>query len=529
MLEYTHRADFAGSLYGVNPAAPVLDLPGVTTVVDLADIAEPVDLAVIALPAKSVSDVVDQCAALGVGDRLPRRVWRRQPVRISKRGGKMTQPYQYPPQREFIEPDWRRIPGYRVVDESDWLNARWQRQHTVRNPAAFKQALGDLLPDSLAESIRKDQAKYATMSMGIPPYMIATMRVEDLWRDPVRRYMAPAFDDRAKEFPSHPTARQDTLREHEMWVAEGLIHKYPTKVLVEFLTTCPQYCAHCFRMDLIGLDVPQVAKRRIAGRGHDRFADILDYLRATPSVRDVVISGGDVANAPINQLEDFLVPLFAIESIRDVRLATKGIIGLPQHFLQDDVLRGMERIAAAALANRVELSIHAHINHANSVTPLVAKAVGAMLDLGVRDVRLQGVLLRGVNDTTEDLLDLCFTVRDQARIMPYYLHMCDLVPNAEHWRTTLGQAQELQQSIMGYLPGFATPRLMCEPPMLGKRLVHQEKSYDRVRGISYWTKNYRTSMELDDADALTREYRFYDPVDLLPEEGKEYWRQYRRE
>ncbi|MEO7262331.1 MAG: hypothetical protein ABI047_13910 [Jatrophihabitantaceae bacterium] len=81
---------------------------------------------------------------------------------------------------------------------------------------------------------------------------------------------------------------------------------------------------------------------------------------------------------------------------------------------------------------------------------------------------------------------------------------------------------------MGYLPGFATPRLMCEPPMLGNRQVYQEKSYDRVRGISYWTKNYRTSMEIDDAEALTREYRFYDPVDLLPEEGKEYWRQYRR-
>jgi lysine 2,3-aminomutase len=439
------------------------------------------------------------------------------------------QPYQYPPRREFAEPDWRRIPGYRDVSEADWLNARWQRQHTVRSLAALGAALGDLLPDTLAMSIRRDQAERATMSMAIPPYMLGTMRLDDLWNDPIRRYMAPAFAERSTEFPSHPTARQDPVHEHEMWVEEGLIHKYPTKVLVEVVTTCPQYCGHCTRMDLVGLDVPQVSKRRIGGRIGDRYDAMLDYLRSTRSVRDVVVSGGDVANAPIQQLEDFLTRLFAIENIRDVRLATKGLVGLPQHFLQDDILRAMERIAKAALANGVELVVHTHVNHANSVTPLVAKAVGAMLEVGIRDVRNQGVLLRGVNDTTEDILDLCFTARDRARMMPYYMHMCDSVPNAEHWRTTLGHAQDLQNSIMGYLPGFATPRFLCEPTGLGKRWVHQQKSYDRTRGISCWTKNYRTSAEVDDPDALTREYRFYDPVDLLPEEGKEYWRRFLRQ
>jgi lysine 2,3-aminomutase len=440
-----------------------------------------------------------------------------------------SQPYTYPPKREFAEPDWRRIPGFRDVTEADWLNARWQRRHTVRSVDKLQAVLGSLLPADLAGSIRRDQAERATMALSIPPHMLATMRVGDLWRDPLRRYLAPAFHERDPEFPSHPMAMRDSLHEADMWMVEGLTHKYPTKVLCELLTTCPQYCGHCTRMDLVGLDVPTVTKRRIELRNRDRYQQMLGYLAATPSVRDVVVSGGDIANVPIGELEDFLGKLFAIEHIRDVRLATKGLIGLPQHFLTGEVLAGLERIATAARANGVELAVHTHINHANSVTPLVAKAVSALLDLGIRDVRNQAVLLRGVNDSVQDLLDLCFTMRDRARIMPYYVYMCDMVPNSEHWRTSLGHTQELQDAIMGYLPGFATPRFICDPPYLGKRWVHQEKSYDRVRGISYWTKNYLTPLEADDPGALSREYVSYDPVGTLPEEGKEYWRAFVRD
>jgi lysine 2,3-aminomutase len=102
--------------------------------------------------------------------------------------------------------------------------------------------------------------------------------------------------------------------------------------------------------------------------------------------------------------------------------------------------------------------------------------------------------------------------------------MCDLIPASEHWRTSLATAQHLQHAIMGYLPGFATPRIVCDVPFVGKRWVHQMESYDRVRGISTWTKNYRTSIETGDADALGRSYPYYDPIDSLPAEGQDWWR-----
>jgi lysine 2,3-aminomutase len=436
------------------------------------------------------------------------------------------QPFKYPLEQPFVEPDWRRLPGYRDVTAEEWESALWQRKHTVKNLKELKAALGSLLPDALAVGIERDQRERATMSILLPPQMINTMDETDLWSDPVRRYMLPAIEDRRTDWPSHPRASRDSLHEAEMWVVEGLTHRYQTKVLAELLSTCPQYCGHCTRMDLVGNDVPQVDKAKFALPPKDRYEQILDYLRRTPQVRDVVVSGGDIANLPIQQLESFVSALLEVPNIRDIRLATKGLMGIPQHFLQDSVLQGLERLAKKAFERGVDLAVHTHVNHARQLTPLVARAVKKLLELGMRDVRNQGVLLRGVNADAKSLLELCFTLADHAKILPYYFYMCDMIPNSEHWRVSVHEAQRLQHEIMGYLPGFATPRIVCDVPLVGKRWVHQIADYDRERGISYWTKNYRTGIELNDPDALTRRYEYYDPIDTLPEVGQRWWREH---
>ena len=146
-----------------------------------------------------------------------------------------------------------------------------------------------------------------------------------------------------------------------------------------------------------------------------------------------------------------------------------------------------------------------------------------MFEAGVRDVRNQGVLLDGVNADPHALLDLCFRLLDGAQILPYYFYMCDMIPAAEHWRVSVADAQRLQHHIMGYLPGFATPRIVCDVPFVGKRWVHQVAAYDEVRGISEWTKNYRTSIEATDPEALTRTYSYFDPIHTLPPEGQAWW------
>jgi lysine 2,3-aminomutase len=437
----------------------------------------------------------------------------------------LEQAFRYPLEREFAEPDWRRLPGYRDVTREQWESAQWQRAHTVKNLSEFKRALGHHLSDELYADIERDQRKRATMSMLIPPQMINTMDERDLHADRVRRYMAPAYSQRHPDWPNHPMASRDSLHEADMWAVEGLTHRYPTKVLAELLSTCPQYCGHCTRMDLVGNDTPQVLKYKFELKQQERWDAMLDYLRKTQSVRDVVVSGGDVANLPIKRLEGFVSALLDIENILDIRLATKGLMGLPQHFLQEEVLHGLQRLATKANERGVDIAVHTHVNCAQQVTPLVARAVKHLLDMGFRDVRNQGVLLRGVNTTPADLLELCFTLLDHAKVMPYYFYMCDMIPNSEHWRTALWEAQDLQHAIMGYLPGFATPRIVCDVPFVGKRWVHQVAEYDREKGISYWTKNYRTGIEYDDPDAPTRRYTYYDPIYTLPDSGRQYWAQ----
>ena len=267
------------------------------------------------------------------------------------------QPYEYV-RRELVEPDWRRFPGWREVTDAQWRDAQWQRVHCVKNVKQLRAVVGDLLEESFYEDLVADQERLATMSMLLPPQMLNTMVphadlepsafTKAMLADPIRRYMVPVASDRDPLWPNHPHSSRDSLHEAEMWVVEGLTHRYPTKVLAELLSTCPQYCGHCTRMDLVGNSTPLVAKHKLGLKPVDRQDQMIDYLKRTPGVRDVVVSGGDVANVPWPQLESFLMRLLDIPTVRDIRLATKALAGLPQHWLQPKVVEGLERVARTA-------------------------------------------------------------------------------------------------------------------------------------------------------------------------------------
>jgi lysine 2,3-aminomutase len=420
-----------------------------------------------------------------------------------------------------VDPDWRRLPGFHDVSDAMWTDTRWQRRNTVRKVPDLLRVFGRCLPEDLAKDIADDQATLATMGLGIPPHVLNTMNEHDLWADPIRRHMAPALSERHPVWPSHPFARRDSLAEVSSWAVEGLVHRYPSKVMVELTTTCPQYCGHCTRLDLVGPSTPLVAKRRFMTPRSERYQQILKYLRSNSQIRDIVVSGGDVANVPIALLERFVAEILDIEHVRSIRLASTTLISLPQYFLSSPVAAALERLAVTARSRDVDLALHTQANHVHQLTELVAKATRRLLDLGFRDVRNQGVLLRGVNATPTDLLELCEQLLYGARIMPYYFYVCDMIPNAEHWRTSVAEAQMLQRSLMGKLPGFAIPRIVCDVPLLGKRLIDQPSSYDRERGISLWRREPDPDAELPSTDV---DCSYFDPIDTLPPSGQAWWR-----
>ena len=259
------------------------------------------------------------------------------------------------------------------------------------------------------------------MSMLVPPQMMNTMVphrrrragararfTEAFYADPVRRYMLPVFSDRRTDWPSHPHATRDSLHEHDMWVAEGLTHRYPTKVLAELLPTCPQYCGHCTRMDLVGNSTPQVDKLKLAGKPVDRLR------------RDARLPAPHPGGARRRRLRRRRGQ-HAVAEPRGVPRPAARDRQHPRHPARHQGADGPAPALAAGRRRRgrgagrrarparaaSSLAIHTHVNHAQSVTPLVAEAARAMLDAGVRDVRNQGVLMRGVNDSTRRSCSTC--------------------------------------------------------------------------------------------------------------------------
>ena len=218
-------------------------------------------------------------------------------------------------------------------------------------------------------------------------------------------------------------------------------------------------------MDLVGNSTAVIDKLKFTGKPNDRLGEMMDYLRRTLQVRDVVVSGGDVANMPRARLEDFLTKLLHREHPR--RPA--------RH-------QGADRAPAALAAGRRaqrhgagrhagppagrSVAIHTHTNHANSVIPIVAEATRAMLDTGIRDVRNQGVLLNGVNADPVALLDLCFALLDGAQISAYYFYMCDMILHFRALAVSVA-ARSGCSTTSWATSGVRRPRGSCDVPFVG--------------------------------------------------------------
>jgi lysine 2,3-aminomutase len=231
----------------------------------------------------------------------------------------------------------------------------------------------------------------------------------------------------------------------------GLVHRYPDRVLMLVTTQCASYCRYCTRSRIVG-DASQNFNTR-------DFEAQLDYLRRTPQVRDVLLSGGDPLTMSPKLLERVLRGLREIEHIEIIRLGTRVPVFMPQR-VDDELCAMLERYHP--------LWVNLHFNHPVEITPEVSRAVDKLSRTGI-PIGNQSVLLAGVNDCVHIQRDLVHRLVEN-RIRPYYLYQCDLVAGAGHFRTPVGKGLEIIEGLRGHTSGYAVPTYVVDAPGGGGKI-----------------------------------------------------------
>jgi len=298
------------------------------------------------------------------------------------------------------------------------------------------QAAGLIAPE-IAVSLVPVAARYA---VAVPPAMAALITGPD---DPIARQFIP--DER--ELVLHPAENADPIGDHTKTVVPGLVHRYPDRALFKVSGICPVYCRFCFRREMVGPG----AGTTLTGA---EIAAALDYIRATPQIWEVILTGGDPLILSPRRIAELSAALAEIPHVKVIRWHTRVPVVSPEAVT--DAL-----IAALRIPNKaVYVSIHA--NHARELTPDARASLARLADAGLVLVS-QTVLLAGVNDDAATL-EALMRAFVESRVTPYYLHHGDLAPGTAHFRTTIAHGQAIMRDLRGRLSGVAQPTYVLDIP-----------------------------------------------------------------
>jgi len=328
-----------------------------------------------------------------------------------------------------------------AVASGEWRDWRWQVAHRVTSVPSLLDVLGDDFP--IAPDVRAAMERAGAASeVSVTPCYLALARPDDP-RDPILPQVLP--DPAELDAAAQESGAPDPFREEELEIAKGVVNRYPDRALLLLTNFCTTLCRHCMR-------------RREWEGGFTRLSDAeLDAavaaIAARPAIRDVLLSGGDPLNLPPGYVGKVVRALRQRCDLDVIRLGSRVPVTLPMR-IDDELLRELEPAAP--------LWLNTHFNHAREVTAEAAAALRRLASAGVV-VSNQGVLLRGINDTPDDLLDLSRALL-RAGLRAYYLHHCDPVQGVRHLRVGLARGLELVRSLQGRVTGLAIPRLCVDLP-----------------------------------------------------------------
>jgi len=321
-------------------------------------------------------------------------------------------------------------PGARLsLPASDWREL-WR--HAITDPAELLQAVGlgdrtDLLP--------ADDAGFA---LRVPRGFVARMRRGDP-RDPLLLQVLPqpAEHDRVEGYTT------DAVGDLAAKAGHGVLHKYDGRALLIASGSCAVNCRYCFRRHF-------PYSEEIAAASH--WQEALAQVRADPSIRELILSGGDPLALATHKLEELTRGLAELPQVIRLRIHTRLPVVLPER-IDDTFVAWLE---ALPLQKVVVL----HANHANELDAAVDAACARLRDAGATLLN-QSVLLRGINDEAGTLAALSERLF-AAGVLPYYLHQLDRVQGAAHFEVDDGTALDLQEALRARLPGYLVPRLVRE-------------------------------------------------------------------
>src|SRR5882757_492029 len=332
----------------------------------------------------------------------------------------------------------------------------------------------ELIDAGLAAPARRDglERVAARYAVAITPDIADLIDRADP-RDPIARQFVPDI----AELTGTPDERADPIGDATHSPVEGIVHRYPDRVLLKLVNVCAVYCRFCFRREMVGPGRQMLAPEEIDAA--------LAYVRARPEIWEVILTGGDPLVLSARRLGDVVRRIAANEHVKIIRFHTRLPVVAP-----DKITPAMIR-ALKARGKTAYVALHA--NHPRELTPAARAAIARIVDAGIPMVS-QSVLLRGVNDDAATL-EALMRAFVECRIKPYYLHHADLAPGTSHFRTTLEKGQELMRALRGRVSGLCQPDYVLDIPgghgkaPIGPNYLSQSPSRERERSME---QQYRT-------------------------------------
>ncbi len=348
--------------------------------------------------------------------------------------------------QKVIEIIKRRQRGEMLSEEvmKDWQDWKWQLRHSIREMSQVEEAFDVKLDDHQRSDIEKTIQSFP---MSITPYYLSLVDPEDFQNDPVFKQAFP--DKRELDIAKYDMA--DPLAEEKDSPVGGVTHRYPDRVLLHISNTCAMYCRHCTRKRKVG-DVDSIPSKEQILKG-------IAYIKGTPEIRDVLLSGGDPFLLSDEYLDWILGEISAIPHVEVVRIGTRTPVVLPYR-ITDSLIEVLKKYDS--------LWLNTHFNHPREITEASKEALKKLSGAGI-PLGNQSVLLADINDSTNIMKQLVHKLV-QNKVRPYYLYQCDLSEGLEHFRTPIGVGIEIMESLRGHTSGFAVPTFVVDAPGGGGKI-----------------------------------------------------------